>query len=216
MIETKIPLILKLRRTQQKEVAKAQDIITDTLFNTIEKAVMHGGTSIWRCYKGNRFSEDIDVYLPKDKEKIELFFLKLKEKGFIQLKKKISDTSIFSSFEFNRINVKFEAIFKDIKGILKNYEKSDSNLILINTLSAEELIKEKIQTYLSRLKIRDLYDVFYLLRYVSDKNKIKKELQILLKEFKNPLDEKDLKILIIEGLTPNVNSMLNFIQGEIK
>ena len=121
MTEIKIPLILKLKRAQQKEIAKAQDIIVNTLYEVFENAVLHGGTSIWRCYNGNRFSEDVDVYIVKDNieipsnlvtpqsgisnrhsrtkgdaingnvyKKIDLFFDKLKEKGFIELKKKVS------------------------------------------------------------------------------------------------------------------------------
>ena len=66
-----------------------------------------------------------------------------------------------------------------------------------------------------RLKIRDLYDIFFLLRHVKDKNIVKRDLERLLKEFKHPIDETDLKVLIIQGLIPSINSMLNYIQGEI-
>jgi predicted nucleotidyltransferase component of viral defense system len=59
-----IPLILRLKRANHKELAKAQDIIVKALYETFNEAVFHGGTCIWRCYGGNRFSEDIDVYLP--------------------------------------------------------------------------------------------------------------------------------------------------------
>ena len=214
--EAKIPLILKLKRAQQKEIAKAQDIIVSTMYNVFDYAVLHGGTSIWRCYGGNRFSEDVDVYIANDSKKIELFFNKLKEKGFIELKKKISETSIFSNFEFNRINVKFEALFKKVKGELKDYETADGNFIIIYTLSPETLIKEKVEAYLRRLKIRDLYDIFFLLKYVKDKSLVNRDLERLLKEFKHPIDETDIKVLIIQGIIPSINSMLNYIQGEIR
>jgi len=215
MSETRIPLVLKLKRTQQKEIAKAQDIMVNIMYTVFDNVVLHGGTSIWRCYGGNRFSEDVDVYIIKNIKKIELFFDKLKERGFIELKKKISETSIFSNFEFNRTNVRFEALFKDVKGELRDYETADGNFITVYTLSPETLIKEKVEAYLRRLKIRDLYDIFFLLRYVKDKNIVKKDLERLLKEFKHPIDETDLKVLIIQGLTPPTNSMLNYIQGEI-
>lgn len=63
----KIPLILQLKRQNHKELAIAQDIMVENIFN-IEDAVFHGGTAIWRCYGGNRFSEVIDLYLPNDKK----------------------------------------------------------------------------------------------------------------------------------------------------
>ncbi|MEM1546291.1 MAG: nucleotidyl transferase AbiEii/AbiGii toxin family protein [Candidatus Methanomethylicia archaeon] len=34
------------------------------IYNSFPEAVIHGGTAIWRCYGSNRFSEDVDVYLP--------------------------------------------------------------------------------------------------------------------------------------------------------
>ena len=57
---TEIPLILKLKKQNHKELAEAQDIMIENIFD-VDDAVLHGGTAIWRCYKGKRFSEDIDI-----------------------------------------------------------------------------------------------------------------------------------------------------------
>ena len=65
MISQKIPLALRIKKAQHKEIAEAQDIVVEELYRIFSKAVFHGGTSIWRCYNGNRFSEDIDVYNQK-------------------------------------------------------------------------------------------------------------------------------------------------------
>ena len=210
-----IPLILKLKKKVHKDIAKTQDLIVREIYNFFEGAVLHGGTSIWRCYDGNRFSEDIDVYL-ESKEKIGDFFEFLKKRGFIIHKKKISENSLFSVLEFNEVTVRFEAIFKRSgKSVIKEYKTSDGNFITIYTLTPEELVKEKIAAYLKRFKIRDLYDIFFLLRYVKDKDEVSKELKNLVKNFKNPPDGNELKILIIEGITPNINDMLNYIKREI-
>ena len=206
-----IPLILKLKKQMHKDIASAQDIIVKELYNVFDKAVFHGGTVIWRCYKGNRFSEDIDVYIPKDENKINTLFLNLEKRGFIIKKKKISKNSLYSSMELNRTLVRFEALFKEQKGSLKEYSTSDGNLIIVYTLTPEELIKEKTNAYLARLKIRDLYDIFFLLRYVQDKKHVSRELNRLIKEFKEPIDEKDLKVLIIEGLVPTTEKMSEYI-----
>ena len=207
-----IPLILKLKKSSQKEIAKAQDLIIEEVYKIFDKAVIHGGTSIWRCYNGNRFSEDIDMYIPKEISKINDLFENLEKKGFRIIKKKVGKNSIYSNLELNRTIVRFEAIFKTINGVLKEYQTSEGNLITVYTLTPEELIKEKINAYIKRYKIRDLYDVFFLLRYVKNKDSIKRELNHLINNFKQPVDKKELKVLVIEGFTPEVDKMLQYIK----
>lgn len=210
-----IPLILRLKKNSHKEIAKAQDLIVETLYNIFNNAVFHGGTSIWRCYKGNRFSEDIDVYLTKDLKKINEFFDLLEKKGFIIEKKKITENSIYSTLKFNRENVRFEAIFKKINGSLKEYETVEGNFLTVYALKPEELIEEKVNAYLNRQKIRDLYDIFFLLRYVENLSSVKKELKELIVKFKNPEDESNLKVLILEGLVPSKEKMLEYIKNKL-
>lgn len=208
-----IPLALKLRKESHKKIAKAQDIIVETLYEVIDNAVIHGGTGIWRCYKGNRFSEDIDVYLKKDNEKISKLFEAFEKKGFFIEKKKITDNSIYSNLRLNDALVRFEAIFRKINGILKEYETSDGNLISVYTLAPEELVKEKISAFLNRRKIRDLYDIFFLLRFVQNKALVKPGINELAKNFKKPIDELDLKVLILEGIVPDSEKMLQYIKN---
>ncbi len=212
----KIPLALKLKRESQKKIARAQDIIVDELFKISDKAVLHGGTGIWRCYRGNRFSEDVDVYIPRDLEKLNQFFDNLLKKGFVIEKKKIGENSVYSNLKVENIFVRFEAVFKTIKGELKDFETIDGNYLTVNCLNAEELVKEKASAYSNRLKIRDLYDVFFLLRHIVDKRIVEKEIKRFVDTFKKPVDEANLKILIIEGLVPRVNDMLNYIKREVK
>jgi len=210
---TSIPLILRLKKEAHKNTAKAQDIVVETLYEIIDDAVLHGGTAIWRCYHGNRFSEDIDAYIPRNIEKINLFFSRLEKKGFLIQKKKISENSIYSALFINNTFVRFEAIFKRVKGALKEYETADSNFIAVYTLTPEEFINEKVSTYLGRGKIRDLYDVFFLLRYAHDFNEITKSLKHLVKNYQKPEDESDLKVLILEGIIPDSDKMLNYIKN---
>jgi len=211
-----IPPILKLRKRAQKDVASAQDKIVEEIFKVFGKtAVLHGGTGIWRCYHGNRFSEDVDVYIPKNLAKLNLIFENLKKAGFIIEKKKIGENILHSSLKLDEVIVKFEAFFKEIKGELKGYEKIDGNVIAIYTLTPEELIREKINAYQNRRKIRDLYDIFFLLMHIKNKGEVSDELNKFIKNFENPVDEKDLSGLIIEGIVPDVEGMLNYIGKEI-
>ena len=211
-----IPLIARLKKQRHRDIALAHDIVIEVLFNVFDNAVLHGGTAIWRCYHGNRFSEDIDVYIPRDIRKLGLFFDSLEKKGFTIEKKKISENSLFSNLSLNRTIVRFEAIFKKSEGILNEYETAEGNLISVYTLSPEELINEKVNTYLKRLKIRDLYDIFFLLREVNNKAEIASKLKALIANFKPPIDKNELNILILEGLVPDTEKMLDYINSYLK
>ena len=53
----KIPLANQLKKRQQVETALLQDEIIGIIYLITEDMVLHGGTAIWRCYSGKRFSE---------------------------------------------------------------------------------------------------------------------------------------------------------------
>jgi len=93
---------------------------------------------------------------------------------------------------------------------------SDGTFILVNTLSPEEMILEKISAYKKRKKVRDLYDIFFLLKFVENKEKIKEALKDFLEKFEKPEDEKELKVLIISGSVPNVESMVEVIRAWVR
>jgi len=207
-----IPLTLKLKRKMHKDIAYAQDLIIEDLYNYFPKTVLHGGTAIWRCYSGNRFSEDIDIYIKKDKEKIENFFKHLEKKGFRIIKRRIKENSFYSVLKFGTVSIRLEAIFKNVKHfILKEYETSESIFINVYTLSPEDLVIEKVNAYLKRKKIRDLYDIFFLLKYAKRK-KIIEPLKKLIKNFNKPEDEETLKNIIITGLIPNSKKIIDYIE----
>src|SRR3989338_458398 len=107
-----MPLILRLKKETHRNIARAQDTIVNEIFSVFEEAALHGGTAIWRCYNGNRFSEDIDVYIKRDLDRINLLFNKLEKKGFVIVKRKIGRNRLFSTLQFNRTLVRFEALFK--------------------------------------------------------------------------------------------------------
>lgn len=211
-----IPINLRLRKKTEKEIAYAQDIIVAELYEFFPNAVIHGGTAIWRCYQGNRFSEDVDVYINKDLSKIEEFFKSLEAKGLKIIKKRVKENSIYSEFEFNNIRTRFEATFQNKKPFFKKYETSESFFINVYTLSPEDLVIEKVETYLKRRKIRDLYDVSFLISYVEDKNKIWNYLKKLIQNYEKPKDEKNLANIIIVGAVPSSNEILMEIKKWVK
>lgn len=201
----------RLRREVHRKIAYAQDLVVKQVYSVFNKAVLHGGTAIWRCYNGKRFSEDLDFYFPKNMEKISLIFDNLTKIGFEIKKKKVSETSVYSELELDRISVRLEATFQRISGIICDYEMSDGNFISIYSLTAEDFLAEKTKTYLQRLKIRDLWDVFFLLKNVENPKKIK-EIERLIKHYKKPIDEDDLKAVMLEGIIPSANEMIEYIR----
>ncbi|TAL47279.1 hypothetical protein EPN87_03370 [archaeon] len=209
----RIPLNQRLRRKQHVEIARLQDMVVEALYRMFPKSVLHGGTAIWRCYSGSRFSEDIDVYIEKNTGKIEELFGEFEAMGFSITKKRVKENSLYSKLVFNGIEIRFEAVFKKINGVVKEYETYEGILINIYTLLPEDLVAEKVNACLKRKKIRDLYDIFFLLRHVKDAGKVRPNLRRFLKEFKEPADEKELKVLILFGIAPTKEEMLDYIRG---
>lgn len=207
----KIPLQARLKREAHRNIAYAQDLIVKEVYSVINNAILHGGTAIWRCYSGKRFSEDLDFYLPKDFKKIEEIFENLKKIGFDIKKKKISETGVYSELEINRIAVRLEATFQKVQSILCDYEMSDGNYISIYSLAIEGFLTEKAKTYLKRLKVRDLWDVFFLLKNIENSRDIP-EIAVLIKNYKKPIDEEDLKVILLEGLVPSAEEMIQYIR----
>jgi predicted nucleotidyltransferase component of viral defense system len=211
----KIPLALKLKRKLHRDIALAQDLLVEQLYKIFEKAVLHDGTAIWRCYGSNRFSEDVDVYVKPDgasKARMEKFFESLKRIGFEIAEKRIKTNSVFSRLKLGQAEIRFEAIFKPVKAALGNYEKIDGSSIVVFTLTPEQLIEEKVSAYTKRLKIRDLYDIAFLLEKVKDRERVRKAIKALLSKYRPPKDEKELRVLLLTGAVPNKEQILAYIK----
>lgn len=210
-----IPIIKRLRKKVHKDTALAQDLMVIELYNSLQETVIHGGTALWRCYGGNRFSEDVDAYLPKaykGSAGIRLFLSSLKGRGFVVNKFREKENSIYSVFSYMGTTVRFEAVFENIKSVVKPYEMFDGTFINVRTLEPDILLMEKADAYRRRKNIRDLYDVFFLLKHVQRTGKTRKILLDLLENFEGPKDRADLKALIISGAVPEVKNILEEIR----
>jgi predicted nucleotidyltransferase component of viral defense system len=205
-----IPLERKLKKKVHLQVALAQDILVNEIYRFFPRAILHGGTAIWRCFGSNRFSEDLDFYLSSfSKEKLSQFLKNLENLGFSKLKFRQTKNAIFSQFEYTQAIVRFEAIAKKIKEYQTvSFEMIDGNSIIVNTLYPKDLIKEKISAYLKRQKIRDLYDIFFLIKFVKRDSQNKSIINNFLKKYSLPKDEANLKTLIISGAVPKVENMI--------
>jgi len=215
-----IPLEKRLRKSMHRKIAFAQDLIVGSIYNFFPKAIIHGGTAIWRCYNSKRFSEDIDVYIPK-KQKEEVVFQDfmnlLKTNEFTVKKFKFTNNSVFSKLERNGVEIRFEVTFKDLKDFLvKPFEASDGTFMNVYTLLTDDLMIEKILAYKSRKKVKDLYDIWFLLNLVEDKKKVRTHIMTMLKHLEKPKDYKTLKALIILGPVPSVENLIEGINSWVK
>ncbi|MBI2548117.1 nucleotidyl transferase AbiEii/AbiGii toxin family protein [Candidatus Woesearchaeota archaeon] len=207
-----IPLALRMKKESHRKIAAAQDIVVKEVYGMFNNAVFHGGTAIWRCYVGKRFSEDLDFYLPREVTKINELFNRLAKKGFTLKKRKIAANSVYSEMTLERVNLRFEATFQKKKGHLLDYENIDGTFTSVYSLTPEEFIIEKVHAYLKRRKIRDLYDLFFLTPSVTNQESVAPYLQQLMKQYQEPLDKQDLKTTILEGIIPQAKDMLEYLK----
>jgi predicted nucleotidyltransferase component of viral defense system len=208
-----IPLGKILRKRAQLELALLQDEAIDIVYNIDGDAIFHGGTCIWRCFKGKRFSEDLDLYSTKiTKEKLEN---ETKKRGLELVKYRETDNSIYSKISNGESEVSIEFAIRKIKGCITDYEKVDGSKIIVNALTKNDLILEKAKAFASRKLIRDIYDVYFLTTG-HDISNIKQELSTIINTFTEPVDEKNLKTLLYSGPTPTHKEMITVIKNRVK
>ena len=108
----------------------------------------------------------------------------------------------------NGAEVELEAspMFEGKEVIEADYWLVDGSSIAIRTLKQEDLLKEKIRTFLSRWKARDLYDIYYLLDF-CDPASIKDDIKFLSEKLRVPDDFSGLKELILMGIPPSFDAI---------
>ena len=105
-----LPLSKKLRKRLHLEMAVLQDEVVELLYTLCrgKEPVLHGGTALWRCYRGNRFSEDLDFYGEADEKFREEFEAELTSRGFVLGKYKHAPNVIFIKVTNGITEVKLE------------------------------------------------------------------------------------------------------------
>ncbi|HII53587.1 TPA: nucleotidyl transferase AbiEii/AbiGii toxin family protein [Candidatus Micrarchaeota archaeon] len=205
-----IPLHKRLRKRMHTEIALLQDELIELLYAIDNRLVLHGGTAIWRCYGGNRFSEDLNFYC-KDTHRIEKFFIeKVKEQNLEVLKFKKTENLIFCKVSngntIARVEINFAA---GKKAIASPYERTDGTFMDVLTLTEGKLILEKMEAYKNRRFIRDMYDIYHLSNYTQADSKVMRK---FLDSIPQPVDEKNLKTLVYSGAIPTFRQMLDSLK----
>jgi predicted nucleotidyltransferase component of viral defense system len=222
-----------IRDKAQLEKAKLEDTLIELIYGTYKDIVLHGGTAIWRCYAGNRFSRDLDFYFKKGersesacyKELIEFF----KEKGFALKSSNYDNTTKTMHFTVeSNIKMNVDINFNYKAGAPSEFTKVDDSKIIVLALNPEVLLDEKIETYYSKLhnkdetrqpEAQDLYDIYYLIGIIPKiKDGTKRELVRLVSDIENkpPLNMPKLSNLVLHGLPPTFELMIKKIKDVAK
>ena len=210
-----LPIAKQLKKRTQIEMAFLQDEIMDIMYSVSDNLVLHGGTAIWRCYSGKRFSEDLDFYSWDFPKLLPLLRNTVESHGLIAQKIKDTGNVIFSSISNGNETVKVEINHAvKITGTQMPYVLADGSTMEVLSLTADQFIEEKISAYSDRKYIRDLYDIYHLVNTNSLLNSTKQKLSDLMKNLETPVDAAVLKTIVYVGLSPSLDSMkLSIMRG---
>jgi predicted nucleotidyltransferase component of viral defense system len=208
-----IPLANRLKKRLHVDLAALQDEVVEIIYDLENQAVLHGGTAIWRCYDGSRFSEDLDFYIMVKDNFQEHLEDKLTTRELTLSKYKKTKNVIFSKISNGTVEVRLEISLRKVHSVARPYERSNGTTMTILTLSPEALIMEKIAAYNSRLLVRDIYDIYHLSSYADTAKLNKKLLSDFLPNIKKPLDERNLKTLIYSGAFPSFDQMIEILKS---
>ncbi len=157
-----------LIKQEQFELELLDRLNSKRLLNDL---VFGGGTALRLCFGLNRFSVDLDFWIIKDIDTNRLF-KELREhlSSFYELKDSNNKfyTLLFeiSSKDYPR-NLKIE-IRKEIKKIKTEqaiaYSKYSNMQVFLKVISLKEMMKAKIEAFLERKEIRDIFDIEFLLK----------------------------------------------------
>ena len=204
-----------LRKRVHVETAMLQDEVVDLIYALEPDAVLHGGTAIWRCYDGNRFSEDLDFYMLPQEGFEKRLEEKLVQRQLELTKFKQTQNAIYSKIFNGSVEVRFEALLKDPSAIAgveaRSFRRTDGSELDVLTLSPEAFVEEKLETYLSRRLVRDYYDIYHLLRYAQDTPALKSAVRSFLSKAVQPLDAQNLSAIVYSGAVPSFEQMSRVI-----
>ena len=183
------------------------------VYNITEDSVLHGGTSVWRCYSGKRFSEDLDFYSMSFPDRVDKFRREISAAGLSITKLKDTGNFIFSQINDGRAEVRLEINHKrKVEGIPVKYELAEGSYTEVLSLSPNQIILEKIAAYSDRRFVRDIYDIYHLSGVTDDLSSIRDKLSVFLDQINRPVDEQILRSLVYIGNPPTFERMI----GELR
>jgi len=183
-----------------------QDLINQEIFEMevleylknkkiLNNLIFIGGTMLRLCHELPRYSTDLDFWLKK-KTNISKFFLDIRD----TLKEKYIITDSQNQFYTILFEIKSEKFPRKLKIEIRKkigsfefeqkiaFSKYTNIQVLLDALTLEETMKNKIKAFIERKQIRDCFDIEFLLRkgikIKESKENLEKILR-LIKKFKS-------------------------------
>ncbi len=214
--------------TNETQLRRAiiEDEVVDLILKRYGNFVMHGGTAVWRCYGGNRFSRDIDFYSNLDPSGESPFQKQLHkllvDHGYPIREEKYNNKTktLHVIFKGEGTTGKLDITFAKARGGAVEYMRVDGAKRIIRALSPEALLNEKIDAYSNKYEkqgheIQDLYDMAILKNRIDKPSEETcKRLSAFLSKVKGnaPKDERVLKQLVISGVAPDFSSIIGILE----
>ncbi len=196
---------------ERLELALLQDYVMEIIYNSIEPgALLYGGTAIWRCYGGMRFSEDIDIYMKS--ASIEKLIKNLPAYD-LTLESRDKDLQTIVRVSNGKTSLLIEAKEGNAESTIMPYVKVDGSTMAIGVLTPAELLMRKIEAYSNRKYMRDLYDIYVLTGRLDSKDYfVRSKLLEFIKTINKPADEKVLKSLVYAGKAISYREFIDYIK----
>jgi len=151
----------------------------------LDALIFTGGTMLRLCYGLNRYSLDLDFWLYRRVD-IERYFTRLKE--FLSEYYLIRDAK--NKFYTMLFEIKAKDYPKSLKIEIRKTESVKSELsiaysrysnkqVLVRTLPLQDVMRTKIEAFLNRKEIRDVFDIEFLLKKGIELKATKDELKRL-------------------------------------
>ncbi len=205
-----MPYLEELLDGEQLKKAELQDRVMEIIADSVNGWCFHGGTAIWRCYGGKRFSKDIDMYM-KGRKDITKVLNRLRQAGFMVKKDAERRTTGFYTIR-NSTDISLQIKIKPESCGIATYTNIDGTMMDVYAISPEGLVLEKIAAYNNRMLERDIYDIKVLAPSVVDKERIAATLEEFLKGIKRPKDEGALRGLVYEGIIPSFDEIVDYLK----
>ena len=193
-------------------LAELQDEVIDIIYNRVEPdAILYGGTAIWRCFGGNRFSEDIDIYLSN--RGLNKFIRSLPKYG-IRLLSRDKELPSIIRIAKGETSLLLETKEGHSESMIRQYVRVDGSSTTVSVFTPAEMLISKIEAYQVRRFVRDVYDIFILTRFLDKSDHVvASSLSSFLAKSKPPVDEDVLKSLIYTGKGDfRYSEMLDYIK----
>ncbi len=209
----RIPIANQLKKLVQVETTYLQDEIVQLIYSITEDIIFHGGTAIWRCYGGKRFSDGLDFYSSSVYWVNKQFRQEISRRSLSILRLKDTGNVVFAALSNGNRTVKVEINHaKTVRGIPTSYELIDGSEIEVLSLSVDQLIIEKIAAYNDRKYIHDLYDIYHLTSINKVSYATLEALRQFLQNTAKPVDETVLKTVVYSGLAPSYSRMIELLK----